>query len=82
MSADDLSKALRSGTTMSELAKTQGVSSSYLLASVESSLKTGAPQGAPNLSGSQLDQIATSIVNGTPPPWAPVPAAVIGRRAT
>lgn len=67
MSSDQLRSALQSGTTLSALASTKGVSGSDLLASVETDLKAGAPQGAPSLSTDQLQQIATNIINGTPP---------------
>ena len=67
ISSDELGKDLQSGKTLGDLAKQKGVSSSDLLASVEKSLKASAPQGAPSLSNGQLEQVASGIINGTPP---------------
>ena len=67
MSSDQLRSALQSGATLSSLAGSKGVASSDLVASVEKDLKADAPQGAPTLSSDQLQQIATSVINGTPP---------------
>jgi hypothetical protein len=72
LSGTQLASSLQSGTTLSSLASQKGVSSSDLLASVESDLKANAPQGAPALSGGQLQQVATSVINssGFAPPSA------------
>jgi hypothetical protein len=72
LSGSQLASSLQSGTTLSSLASQKGVSSSDLLASVESDLKANAPQGAPALSGGQLQQVATSVINssGFAPPSA------------
>ena len=67
LSSTDLTSQLQSGTTLADLAKQKGVSSSDLLASVEKDLKSNAPQGAQAPSDSQLQQFATNIINGTPP---------------
>ena len=67
LSSTDLTSQLKSGTTLADLAKQKGVSSSDLLASVEKDLKANAPQGAQAPSDSQLQQFATNIINGTPP---------------
>jgi hypothetical protein len=65
LSSTQVTSALQSGTSLSTLASQQGVSSSSLLSTVESDLKANAPQGAPAVSGSQLAQIATDVINGT-----------------
>lgn len=67
LSSDQLTSALQSGQTLSSLASSKGVSSSDLLASVEKDMKANAPQGAPSLSTDQLQQIATSVINGVAP---------------
>jgi lambda repressor-like predicted transcriptional regulator len=58
---------LQSGTTLSSLAEQKGVSSSDLLASVEQDLQANAPQGAPGVSSTHAQQMATNLINGTPP---------------
>ena len=67
MSSSQLSTELRSGETLSELASTQGVSSTSLLSSIESDIQANAPQGAPALSSAQLAQMASDIASGTAP---------------
>ena len=67
LSSTDLTSQLQSGTTLADLAKQKGVSSSDLLASVEKDLQANAPQGAQAPSDSQLQQFATNIINGTRP---------------
>jgi len=67
LSSADLANQLQSGTTLAQLAQQKGVSSSDLLASVEKDLQANAPQGAPALSSTQLQQFATNIINGTRP---------------
>lgn len=71
ISTSQLSSDLQSGQTLSSLASSDGVSSSDLLSSVESDLSSGAPQGAPTLSGDQLAQMATNMINGTQPSGGP-----------
>ena len=66
VSTSQLSSDLQQGDTLSSLAGSAGVSSSALLSSVEADLKTNAPQGA-TISASQLQQMATSIINGQAP---------------
>ena len=67
LSSSTLSTDLQSGTTLAKLAQQKGVSSKDLLASVEKDLQANAPQGAPSLSSDQIKQIATNVINGTPP---------------
>ena len=67
LSTTDLTSQLQSGATLAEIAKQKGISSSDLLASVEKDLQANAPQGAPAPSDSQLQQIATNIIDGTAP---------------
>ena len=67
ISASDLNTQLQSGTTLADLAKQKGVSSSDLLSSVEKDLQANAPPGAPKLSGDQLSQMATGLINGSLP---------------
>jgi uncharacterized protein YidB (DUF937 family) len=67
ISGSTLSTDLQSGTTLAKLAQQKGVSSSDLLASVEKDLQANAPQGAPTLTSTQIEQIATNVINGTPP---------------
>jgi hypothetical protein len=67
LSSQQLQSDLQSGQTLGSLAQQQGVSSSSLLSSVEQDMKTNAPQGASSLSSSQLQNIATNIINGSPP---------------
>jgi hypothetical protein len=67
LSTSRLSQDLQSGTTLNTLASQQGVSSSSLISSIESDLKANAPQGAPALSTSQLNQMAGDIASGTRP---------------
>ncbi len=67
LSSTNLTSQLQSGTTLTDLAKQKGVSSSDLLASVEKDLKANAPQGAPAPADSQLQQFATNIITGTRP---------------
>ena len=67
ISASELSGDLQSGTTLSALATKSGVSQSSLLSAVEQDMQANAPQGAPSLSTDQLAQMATNMINGTPP---------------
>jgi len=67
LSSTDLTSQLQSGTTLADLAKQKGVSSSDLLASVEKDLQSNAPQGVQAPSDSQLQQFATDFINGTGP---------------
>jgi lambda repressor-like predicted transcriptional regulator len=66
LSTSQLDQDLQSGTTLSSLATQAGVSGSSLISTIESDLQANAPQGAPALPSSQLNQIATGIANGTP----------------
>lgn len=63
----ELSSQLRSGKTLSTLASEKGVSSGELVKTIETELSAHKPAGAPELSATQLTQIATNIANGTPP---------------
>ena len=74
VSTKQLSSDLQSGQTLSSLAKTAGVSSSNLLSSVQADLKSNAPQGASSISATQLQQIATNIINGQGPAGAAGPS--------
>ena len=67
ISSSELSSDLQSGMTLAQLAQEKGVSSSDLLSSVEKDMQANAPQGAPSLTSDQLQQMATDIINGTPP---------------
>jgi ubiquinone biosynthesis protein UbiJ len=67
ISASQLSSDLQSGQTLSSLATSAGVSSSDLLSAVEGDLQAGAPSGASALSSSQLQQLATNLINGGAP---------------
>ena len=75
LSNSTVSTDLHSGKTLAGLAQQKGVSSSDLLASVEQDLQANAPQGAPTLSSDQLGQIATNVINGTPPTPPNVPGS-------
>ncbi len=64
LSTSDLQSQLANGNSLSSIAQTQGVSQDTLIQSITSALKqNGQLSGA---SGSQLQQIATSIANRTP----------------
>ena len=67
VSSSQLDQDLQSGTTLSSLASQDGVSSSSLISAIESDLQANAPQGAEQLSSSQLQGMATNIANGTAP---------------
>jgi uncharacterized protein YidB (DUF937 family) len=82
VSGDQLASDLRSGSTLSSLANTAGVSSSNLLSSVEADLKANAPEAAPSLSDTQLADMATSIINGTGPGGVGSAGATSSGRAT
>ena len=79
MSSQQLQTDLQSGTTLSSLAQQKGVSSSDLLASVEQDLQANAPQGASGLSSTQAQQMATNLINGTPPQSPTGGAGAYGR---
>ena len=81
LSSQQLQTDLQSGQTLSSLAQQQGVSSSSLLSSVEQDLQSNAPQGASSVSNSQLQQIATNIINGTPPAQSGGSVGVFGQSA-
>jgi len=65
LSSDDLSSALHSGTSLADLAQQKGVSNNDLLSSVETDIQANPPSGAPSLSPTQLQQIATSMIDGS-----------------
>lgn len=67
LSSSELSSELGSGKTLSTLASEKGVSSSELVKTIETELSAHKPEGAPELSASELTKMATSIANGTPP---------------
>ena len=65
ISTSALSSDLQSGQTLGSLASSAGVSSSDLLSAVESDLQANAPSGSSAVSGDQLQQFATNLINGT-----------------
>lgn len=67
MSANDLQMAMQSGTTLSQLAQQNGISQKDLISAISSDLQANAPAGAPQLSQSQLTQMATNIAQGKHP---------------
>lgn len=67
VSGSQLRSELQSGSTLSQLATDKGVSQGSLLGAVEQDMKANAPSGAPSLSSDQLQQMATNMINGTPP---------------
>jgi hypothetical protein len=75
MSADDLRQAQRSGTTLADLATQKGVSKDDLVKSVAADLTANKPDGAPELSATQLTEMATNVAEGKRPqgPHGPPP---------
>jgi hypothetical protein len=75
MSTDELREAQRSGTTLNDLATQHGVSSDDLIKSITADLKANKPEGAPELSDSQLADMASNIAAGKRPqgPQGPPP---------
>jgi hypothetical protein len=75
MSADELRDAQRSGTTLADLATQKGVSKDDLVKSLATDLEANKPEGAPELSETQLAEMATNIAEGKrpqgPPPAPP-----------
>jgi hypothetical protein len=75
MSTDDLQKAQKSGTTLTELAAQKGISKDDLVASIAKDMQADKPEGAPELSATQMTEMATNIADGVrptgPPPGAP-----------
>lgn len=71
VSTDELREAQRSGTTLSDLATQKGVSSDDLMKSVTADLKANKPEGAPELSDSQLADMASNIAAGKRPQGPP-----------
>jgi uncharacterized protein YidB (DUF937 family) len=67
MSTDDLEQARKSGTTLADLAAQKGVSKDDLVNSIVSDLKANKPDGAPELSDTQLTTMATNIADGKRP---------------
>ena len=63
MTADELTQALQGGKSLSDIAATKGVSNTDLVAAIKQGLESNAPEGAPKLSSSQLDNIASRIAN-------------------
>jgi uncharacterized protein YidB (DUF937 family) len=63
MSTDDLKSALKSGSTMADLAKTAGVSQDDLVKTIASTLPTTGPDGA----SIDTTTMATNIANGVRP---------------
>jgi hypothetical protein len=64
MSSDELRTAQRSGTTLSELAESKGVSKDDLVASSAKDMEANKPEGAPELSEARLTEMATNIADG------------------
>ena len=63
LSATDLRSALQQGQSLSEIADSKGVSRDDLLAAVKEGLQANRPQGAPELSATQLDNLAIRIAD-------------------
>jgi hypothetical protein len=63
MSNDDLKAALEQGQSLSDIATAKGVSRDDLLAVIKAGLKNNAPEGAPELSETQLDNLASRIAD-------------------
>lgn len=64
MSVSDLKSAMQSGTTLDSIAGSKGVSKADLLGAIKDGLAAGKPADAPELSTTQLDQLAESIATG------------------
>jgi hypothetical protein len=67
LSASEIQEAQKQGKTLADLAKEKGVSTDDLTAAVTKDLQADKPEGAPELSVDQLNQMATDIVNGKGP---------------
>ncbi len=67
MNGTELTGQLRSGKTLDSLASERGLSSAELLKSIEAELTAKRPEGAPELSATQLTEMAQHIASGTPP---------------
>jgi hypothetical protein len=67
LSTDDLNTQLNSGATLDSLAKQNGVSSDDLLSAVKTDLQANKPADAPDLSDTQLTQMATDVAAGKGP---------------
>jgi uncharacterized protein YidB (DUF937 family) len=76
ISTDELEQARRSGKTLSDLASEKGVSKDDLVKSISQDLKANKPDGAAELSDTQLTEMATNIADGKRPQGPPP-----GRRA-
>jgi uncharacterized protein YidB (DUF937 family) len=63
MSTDDLKSALKSGSTMADLAKSAGVSQDDLVTTIASTLPATGPDGA----ATDTTAMATNIANGVRP---------------
>ncbi len=74
MASDEIQAALKSGSTLGDLAAAKGVSTDDLTKALAAALKADKPAGAPELSDDQLTQMASTIVAGKrpagPPPGA------------
>jgi hypothetical protein len=79
ISASQIQQQLASGSSLSQIASSQGVSQSTLLSAVESALSSSGP--GQNLSSSQLSQMATNIVNQQGLPGGPLGATSQGQTA-
>jgi hypothetical protein len=73
--ADELRQAQRSGTTLADLATQKGIAKDDLVKSVAADLKANKPDGAPELSETQLTEMATNVAEGRRPqgPHGPPP---------
>lgn len=67
MSTDELASAMRSGTTLVDLAAQKGVGKDDLVKSIAADLKANAPADAPPVDDARLTQMATSIAEGKRP---------------
>jgi hypothetical protein len=61
MTTDELTQSLQRGKSLSDIATAKGVSNQDLVAAIKQGLESNAPEGAPNLSSSQLDNFASRI---------------------
>jgi uncharacterized protein YidB (DUF937 family) len=67
LSTSDLKSKLDSGSTLEDVAKTQGVSKDDLVAAIAKDVQAHKPDGAPALSDAQATEMATGIVEGKRP---------------
>jgi hypothetical protein len=71
MSTDDLQKAQKSGTSLTDLAAQKGISKDDLVASITKDMTANKPEGAPELSATQMTEMATNIADGVRPSGPP-----------